>query len=282
MNDFKQAKEAYDAVPIPAELADRVRAGIRQGRKARERARLLRRAKRFALSAAACFAVLLAGLNLSPGFSAAAAEAPVLGGLFRVLTVRSFTDADGDRTVTVEQPAVEDESAFAAAVNAEIQKRVEEKTAEGERLVAEYKEAFFATGGTQEDWERHENAVSVTYAVKSRTDSTVSFVVDSSVSIASAYHEQFFYNLDLAAGKELTLADVLGEDWVAVANDAITAQMAAAEDPSVYFGPDMGGFVTVDETTPFYLNGAGDPVVVFPRGSVAVGAMGDVEFEIVK
>ena len=37
MNEFKNAKEAYDNTPIPAELSERVQAGVREG-KARYRA----------------------------------------------------------------------------------------------------------------------------------------------------------------------------------------------------------------------------------------------------
>ena len=180
----------------------------------------------------------------------------------------------------MEQPAIQGGGAFAQQVNEEIQKRVDAKTAESERLVAEYKEAFLATGGTQEEWEQHNIAVSVKYDVKSQTDTTVSFLVESDVSFTGAYWERTYYNLDLAAGEELTLADVLGEDWVTVCNDSIRAQMAAAEDPSVYFDESMGGFSSVDEATDFYINQAGNPVVVFPPYTVAPGAMGYVEFEI--
>ena len=41
MKEFKEARENYEAIPIPEELDQRVRAGIRQGRKNR-RSRLLR------------------------------------------------------------------------------------------------------------------------------------------------------------------------------------------------------------------------------------------------
>ncbi|WP_455581092.1 DUF3298 domain-containing protein [Dysosmobacter sp.] len=218
-------------------------------------------------------------MHRSAAAAAAAADLPVLGLLFQVLTVRDFTDKDDDRTLNVEQPTVEG-GALAQRVNQEIQDRVDAKIAQGEQLVAEYKAAFFATGGTQEDWEQHENTVSVTYEIKSQKGTMVSFAVNSSVSIASAYEEQVFYNLDLANGREITLADLLGSGWVAVCNDAIRAQMAAAEDPAVYFDKSMGGFATVDETTGFYVNQDGDPVVVFPRAAVAVGAMGSVEFVI--
>ncbi len=276
MNDFKRAKEEYESTPIPAELETRVRAGIRQGKSNR-----VRRVWGKGLgTVAACFVVMFGVLNLSPTVAAAAADIPVLGGLFQVLTVRSFTDVNPDRTLEVEQPAIQGGGAFAQQVNEEIRKRVDAKTAEAEQLVAEYKEAFLATGGTQEEWEQHNIAVSVTYDIKSQTETAVSFLVESDVSFTGAYWERTYYNLDLAAEKELTLADVLGEDWVTICNDSIKEQMAAAEDPSVYFAAEQGGFTTVDETTQFYLDEAGDPVVVFPPYTVATGAMGYVEFTI--
>ena len=276
MKEFKEARERYEATPIPEELDQRVRAGIRQGR-SHYRSRRLRRSLG---AAAACFVVVFGALNLSPTVAAAAADLPVLGGIFRVLTVRDFTDVNSDRTVKVEQPAVSG-SDYADKISAQIQAKVVEKIAEGEQIVADYKEAYFATGGTQEEWEKHDNQVTVTYDIKSQTDTTVSFVVSSAVSIANAYQEQTYYNLDLASERELTLRDLLGEDWVAVCNDAIRAQMAAAEDPTVYFEESAGGFATVDETTSFYINESGNPVVVFPPYTVAIGAMGSVEFEIV-
>ena len=278
MNEFKEAKQAYDNVPVPAELDQRVRAGIRQGKARRARQAWGKRLG----TVAACFVVVVGALNVSPTMASAAADIPVLGGLFRVLTVRSFTDENSDRTLEVEQPAVEGGDALAQRVNREIQAIVDEKTAEGEQLIAEYKDAYFATGGTQEEWERHDNTVSVTYDIKSQTDTTVSFVVNSSVSIANAYQEQFYYNLDLAADKELTLADLLGEDWVTICNDSIRAQMAASENADMFFTEDQGGFTTVDEMTNFYIDQSGDPVVVFPKYTVAPGAMGEVEFTVSK
>ena len=277
MKEFENARMEYEETPVPEELNDRVQAGIRQGKANRVR----RIWKRRLGTVAACFVVVVGALNLSPTVAAAAADVPVLGGLFQVLTVRSFTNENEDRTVTVEQPGVTG-SDFAAQIDAEIQERVDAKIAEGEQVIAEYKDAFFATGGTQEDWEQHDNKVSVTYEIKSQTDTTVSFVVDSTVSIANAYQERTYYNLDLAENKELTLEDVLGADWVNICNESIKAQMAAAEEPSVYFEESMGGFSTVDETTGFYINEAGNPVVVFPPYTVAIGAMGYVEFEISK
>lgn len=281
MNEFRTAKEAYDQTPIPQELNERVQAGIRQGSEAYRSAHRRVALRRTLTTAAACFVVVVGTLNLSPAVAAAAADVPVLGGLFQILTVRSYEDTNDDRTVEVEQPGLEG-GALAQQVSQEIQERVDAKIAEGEKIVADYKEAFLATGGTEEQWAEKDNTVSVTYDIKSQTDTTVSFVVDSYVSIASAYQEQVYYNLDLAANREITLADLLGENWVEICNESIRTQMAESEDPSVFFSEDMGGFTTVDETTSFYINEAGNPVVVFPKYTVAIGAMGNVEFEIAK
>lgn len=281
MNEFRTAKEAYDQTPIPQELNERVQAGIRQGSEAYRSAHRRVALRRTLTTAAACFVVVVGTLNLSPTVAAAAADVPVLGGLFQILTVRSYEDTNDDRTVEVEQPGLEG-GALAQQVSQEIQERVDAKIAEGEKIIADYKEAFLATGGTEEQWAEKDNTVSVTYDIKSQTDTTVSFVVDSYVSIASAYQEQVYYNLDLAANREITLADLLGENWVEICNESIRTQMAESEDPSVFFSEDMGGFTTVDETTSFYINEAGNPVVVFPKYTVAIGAMGNVEFEIAK
>jgi len=273
MNEFREAQMQYENTPIPMELEDCVRKGISQGR-ASYRRKIL---KKWFSTAAACFALLMAALNLSAPVAAAAAEIPIMGGLFEVLTIRNFSDVNDDRAVEVNQPAIIGNS-FAERINQEIQLRVDAKIKEGEDVVARTKEAFLATGGTEEQWRKRDTTVSVDYEIKSQTDTTVSFVIDSYVSVASAYHEQFYYNLDLSAEKELTLADVLGEHWVEICNESIRRQMAGSADPSVYFDESMGGFATVDEDTSFYIDADGNAVVVFPRGAVAIGAMGIVEF----
>lgn len=271
------AKAEYEAVPIPPELNAAVRQGIREGGAARRRARRVRTLG----AVAACFVLVFAGLNLSPAIASAAADLPVVGGFFEVLTVRNYVDADEDRTVSVAQPGLSGPD-FAEKINDEIQARVDEKIAEGEARIAGEREAFFATGGTEEDWAKRNNEVRVDYDVRYQSDSRVSFTVNTYVAASTAMQEQFFYNLDVSLDRELTLKDLLGDDWKRVCDNSIRDQMAAAEDPTVFFSEEQGGFAGVDEGTDFYINAAGNPVVVFPKYAVAIGAMGPVEFEIIK
>ena len=106
MNEFKDAKNEYENTPIPEELNDRVQAGIRQGKAARAR----RKWRQGLTAAAACFAVAVGALNLSPTVAAAAADVPVLGGLFQVLTVRSYDTEKDQIHYQVEVPEVEADS----------------------------------------------------------------------------------------------------------------------------------------------------------------------------
>ena len=278
MDEFREAKEAYEATPIPEELSGRVWAGICQGR-------VNRRVLRTAGSLAACFVLLIGGLNLFPGFASAAAEIPVLGGLFQVLTVRDY-DAVQDQInyhVSVPEIQTEGDDALAQKVNAEIQERVDAHLEETKQLWEEYREAYLATGGTQEEWDQRQMDVIVDYEIKSQTDTTVSFVVNLFQGSFNAYNKLYFYNLNLAEDRDITLADLLGEDWVEICNRAIQKQIDASVDENgftYFFPPDKGGFTTVDEDTDFYIDVDGVPVVVFPQYEIAAGAAGAVEFRI--
>lgn len=281
MKDFNKAKQEYLDTPVPEELAEHVEAGIRQGRKNYRKNH--RRVWRSVGSVAACFAVLVGALNLSPTVAAAAADVPVLGGLFQVLTVRSYETVKDGIDYNVAVPEVEAGGELAKRVNAEIQERVDAHLAQAQQDWEDYKDAFFATGGTQEEWGDREMNVIVDYEIKSQTDNTVSFVVDFGEGWVSAQQQRFCYNLDLENDRDITLADLLGEDWVNICNRSIQSQIDESRDEdgfSYFFPPEQGGFTTVDETTAFYINADGVPVVVFPEYSIAAGAAGIPEFAI--
>ena len=279
MKEFEKLKSEYENTPIPEELNDRVQAGIRQGRQQRGR----RVWKRSLGSVAACFVVLVGVLNLSSTVALAAADVPVLGGLFQILTVRNYeTEQDGiDYSVNV--PGVESDADLAERVNAEIQERVDALTAKAQQDWEDYKAAFLATGGTEEELGDREMDVIVDYDIKSQTDTTVSFTVDFAEGWVASMQERYCYNLNLAEDRDITLADVLGEDWVNLCNTAVENYIAAntdADGGSLFFTPEQGGFTTVDAATSFYIGEDGAPVLVFPEYSIAAGAMGIVEIPV--
>ena len=105
-----------------------------------------------------------------------------------------------------------------------------------------------------------------------------------------AMEVRYYCKIDEAQDRERTLEDLLGEDYVNIANESIRRQMnerAAADENLVYWGvteteSSIDGFVTVDENTDFYINEKGNPIVCFAEYEVGPGFMGIQEFEIEK
>ena len=276
MNEFKQARDEYESTPIPEELEQRVQAGIRQGRSA---GRAKRHGFRWGIGVAAACVVMIGGLNVSPTFAAAAADVPVLGGLFQVLTVRNYETVKDGIDYDVSVPEVEAGGALTEAVNAQIQERVDAHLAQAQADWDAYKEAFLATGGTEEELGDREMDVIIDYEIKAQTDTTVSFVVDFAEGWVASMQQRYCYNLDIAADKDITLADVLGEDWVNICNAAVQTYIDQ-DTTGLFFSADEGGFTTVDEATSFYLNEDGSVTLVFPEYTIAAGAAGTVEIPV--
>ena len=186
MNELKKARAEYEAVPVPEELANIVQASIQQGKKNYWQKRL----KQGFAVAAACLALTFGVLNLSPTAAAIAADIPILSGLFQILTVRDFQKQEDGIDYQVSVPEVKAEGALAQQVNAAIQEQVDAHLARAVQDWQDYREAFFATGGTEEEWADREMNVVVDYEIKSQTDTSVSFVVSLAEGWVAAHEER--------------------------------------------------------------------------------------------
>ena len=282
MNEkFQAARDRYHSVDIPPELDFAVSSALREGERRRRRARWQGRAL---ASLAACCASFVLLVNASPAFASAVYQVPVLGDLARVVTVTEYSIADEERLIDVRLPAVEDtgNTDLEQRINTEIQTRIEAVLAEAQARAAETKAAFVATGGDPDEF--MPVIIDVDYEVKCRNDQYLSFVIFKTETKASAYTEFFCYNIDLETGTDLTLQDMLGPDYKEIANQVIREEIARrSQDPdSVYFDGTDGiqGFQSVTADQPFYINEAGNPVVVFEKYEIAPGYMGQQEFEI--
>lgn len=179
-----------------------------------------------------------------------------------------------------------------ADVNAEILRIVETYEADVRQRFEEYKEAFFATGGTEEEWDGRTCDVNVEYTVTYQENSRLSLILTTTESWVAAYAQSYYYNLDLQTGETLTLRDLLGENWMELCNERIVAEIErriAEEEDAVYwgYGPEADddlmaaeGFRSVSEQTNFYINESGNVVVCFDKYEIAPGYMGMQEFEI--
>lgn len=301
------SKQIYTQTPIPTQLTERMhqtlqthalqnqkpnRAETEQSKDKQEKTRLEKRKvigmkqwnwkKTTGIVAACAVLAFTAGLNLSPTFAEDMQNNTVIGGISKVLTFRSYDFEDGDKQISADIPQVETEgNGYTKDINEEILRIVADYETQANADIAAYKDAFLATGGTEEEFEAKNIQVDVDYEVKSENDSYLSLVLTAYENWSNAYTVQYFYNINLKDDTEITLKDLLGEDYIQIANEQIQAQIAA-DDSGLYFDQEMGGFTTITDDTNFYINAAGNPVIVFAQYEIAAGAAGSPEFEIVR
>lgn len=328
MNKIDDATDVYNKIEIPKELDALVKKTIQEHSEkeiGKETETVIHRfpiCKAAAYAAAAAVICFTVALNTSEAFAKGAGSVPFIGGIAKVLTVRSYEAKEDDKNISVQVPAIEvsgteemqtentdageeqtaqqnklqllEAQKFTGDINAEIEKIVDDYVADAKQRYDDYKEAFFATGGTQEEWDGRDMDIDVDYEIKYQQGSVLSFILTTTEAWCAVYGEQYYYNLDLAQSKKLTLQDVLGDDYVQIANQAIIEQIhqrIAEEKDYVYWGfmedelddiDGMEGFQSVDEETLFYMNEKGNPVVCFPKYEISPGFMGVQEFEIVQ
>ena len=169
-----------------------------------------------------------------------------------VETVRTYEGDEGDMTLRINVPQVVGKEGYVAEINDKILDLTTDYEARADWEVAQYKDAFLATGGTEKEFADKDIQVYVDYDVKSETKDQVSFVLKAYNNMVSADYIYECFNVDLK------------------------------DNSGLYFDEEMGGFTTITPETKFYINEAGNPVIVFQKYEIAAGAAGMPEFEIVK
>lgn len=292
MGRLENMKERYDAVVIPAELNDRIQQEITRSRrqqaekKAASRRHTFRKMSRGMAAAAAAAGILFTtALNTSPVFAKEAAQLPVIGGVARILTFRSYETEKDDIAVSVEIPTIEmiaaDTGITVDGINQEILERCEQYARDALLRAEEYRTAFLETGGTPDEWAEHNIKITVGYEIRQQSNDYLSFVVRGTENWTNAYSESKYYNLDLNTGRPVTLQDLLGSDYVELADKSIWEQIARRQNAGeVFFTAEEGGFTGISEYVRFYINRDNRPVIVFEKYEIAPGSSGEVEFEI--
>ena len=296
MRQIEDARKKYEEIPIPQELSGRVRAAIVRSEEKRKSqgqkipvAGIYRRNRIWGVcagTAAALVLVFTTALNTNTAFADMAAGLPVIGAAARILTFRSYEKDEGDWKISVEIPSVEmiakDTNGLDAALNQEIYDLCSRYAEEAAERAREYKKAFMETGGTEEEWEAHDIKIHVGYEIKAQTERYLSFAVQETENWSAAGSETRYYNIDLKDYKMVTLADVLGRDYVRIANESILRQMEdrKKKDGIAFWSGSEGGFTGITDKTAFYMNENGNPVIVFDKYEIAPGAYGKLEFEI--
>lgn len=243
-------------------------------------ARSRRMLTRLSASAAAVVLVFSLGVNLSPAFADAVRDVPVLGSIAEVVTLKNYFEQKDNVSYSVRQPAVADDQGQVQddVVNQQIQQAIDTYLADAQQRIEEYKEAYLATGGTEEEFLSRNIQVQVDYQVFSQTEDTLSFALYMDENWVNSYGIVKYYNLDLQTGQPLTLQDLLGDNWQSMVNEEIAAQIQQQKQEGVPYLIDESTFSGVTDQTKFYINDQHQIVIVFDKYEIAPGSIGRPEF----
>ncbi|KYH31776.1 anti-sigma-V factor RsiV [Clostridium tepidiprofundi DSM 19306] len=283
-NKIKELVKKYKSVEIPSELNNIVKETIEMASVERNKKRSNRKkVGAVAATVAISTGMLFAGVNLNKTFAQNVGSVPVIGKIAKLFTFRDYKIHTDTLNGEIKIPAIDElkDDNLKKKINDEINKKVQEKIKEAKENAEDYKKAFLETGGKEEDF--HPVSVKVGYDLKCSNENILSFTVYEYQTIASAYSEIYYYNIDLKNNKMITLKDMLGEDYKDICNKSIRKQIEERKKnpDNSFFDGDMG-FNGIKDDQKFYINKDGKVVIVFDKYEIAPGYMGVQEFIIDK
>lgn len=266
-------KEEYDQIPVPQEARDRIEAGIMRARLEKKRSDRMKNMKRTGVTAAALVLTFGIAVNASPVVAQAMDGIPVIGSIARVVTIRNYNEStDNGMMADISVPQIDGN----VAANAEMDAYAKE-------LIARYEKEVVAQLGQEEG----HYALESSYEVVSDNDKYVSIRINTVETMASGAEFVKIFTVDKATGETVSLKDYLNspEKLEAVSQnikDQMAAQMAEDEGKVYFTEGEVGGLTGLTGDENFYLNEAGELVIVFGEYEVAPGYMGTVSFTIPK
>lgn len=282
---FHKVKNFYESVKVPEELDDT----IKNATKSKKHRFYLNHVLSLACTFCLAFIVLV---NVNPAFADASYDIPIIGQLAKIVTIKEYSEANDAHLIHVRIPAIENtgNSDLEKIINNEIETKINLLVEDAKLRAREFKD--MVDKGNFIDSTYYPMELEVNYEIKYKDENTLSFIIYKYESGYSFFQEKLFYNIDLKTGKEITLEDILGENYQEIASNQINEQIEyikKTDEKAAFF--DEGdnpilehgaAFNEIDANQSYYLNDKKNPVIVFPKYSIAPGYMGELEFEILK
>ncbi|MFJ7666726.1 DUF3298 domain-containing protein [Lysinibacillus sp. NPDC097195] len=231
-------------------------------------------------------------VNLSSTFAVAVSKVPVLGAVVKVITIDEYMEKTDSIDALIKIPHFTDigNLSLENRINSMIKEKIESLAEKAKQDSAEFKKNYLGEGEAASDSKEYTpSTYTFDYEVKSSNAQILSFIInETETTNGLTFDTKYFYNIDLTTGKELTLVDLLGEDYEKIIDPEIERQVkerAKADEnlwwyyQEYYASKGTGG---IDEFTSknFYINAKGNPVIFFYEYYIAPPYAGPQEFEI--
>lgn len=261
----------FENINVPEDTRDILIASMDR---AAARKRKLKR-RRAVSCIAVALAVVIAVPNLSPTAAKAMESVPVLGNLFRIITVNDYHDNSGRYTADVDIPYISASDEISQREADKINRRINETC---EAYIAQYEQTKEELAG-----EGYEDLY-IKGEIVSDSDDYFTLKLILYQGAGSGYEQNDYYTIDKKTGGRVMLSDILPAGYKETINKEIIRQMnrQMKEDDSIsyFIGDEWDGFTTISDDQDFYLDENGDIVICFDEYEVAPGYMGCVSFTV--
>lgn len=319
-DEWQQLIDEYREIQVPQSARDRIQDAILRGKKhaaKRRRAAYIRAA---VSGAAAVVLILVLLLNLNAHMADRMGRVPVVGGFFRMVTLRGYSgantesaadengapmalDAETDGELIAEDDAVCQDADMFLTAGRSLGEPTEEDgimalsddlgvPVEGngmdaggytERLVERFEEENARDGGHLE---------LMGYEVVTDSDEWFTLIIYANERGGTEYHElRRYYNIDKQRDMVMTLGELYnGKDYVTIISDEILSQMEAgntqssAEETAAQETEkaerEIVVFTQIDENQNYYINEDGNLVIVLDQSQTNTDEDGHSEYVI--
>ncbi len=288
--NFKVLQKIYQSVKIPKELPYEVNKAIKKTKKKRL-SLATRTTIKVCTTLVTCFIIFMVMVNVNPNFVAAVENIPVLSHLVKWLQIREIHEKTEVDVIDAQIPNLINtgNTDLEKTINQKINEKIQELIEIARNDAYEFKEMLESYDPNYKFEPIHLN---IFYEIKSTKNGILSFIITQEQTDnmhANVHVQKLMYNIDINHNKELSLQDLLGENYEQIINTQIKEKIAQIEENGTgdFFEPqdfpylEHGGwFEGITENQKFYINENGNVVIVFDKYEIAPGYMGMPEFEI--
>ncbi|MBO5373377.1 MAG: DUF3298 domain-containing protein [Lachnospiraceae bacterium] len=293
---FNKIIHTYKETPIPENTKEVVENAILHAKKSKARVNRRRYIQNVGLAMAAALALVILP-NTSATIAHAMEQLPLVGGFFKVVTIREYTYEDEKHQANVEIPQV---AVMEAETETTEMKCIETGKGKSDMVetpavqavnksIEEYTDQMLADFEASMEMEGY-HELDITYETVTDTDTWFTLCINAVDIQASGYQTRRFYHIDKTTGTMARLEDLFkeGADYIECISKEILSQMQMQmeKEEGIYFidteDKTVEAFTKIKADENFYFNEAGELVIVFNEYEVAPGYMGCPEFVIPK
>ncbi len=280
MKKIKESKMIYESIKIPEKLEYKVNNALRINK---NKSRFyINRVVTVCSSVCLLFILLL---NVNPSFANTVNDIPVIGKITSIFTIREYFKEDDSEIINVKEPAIiTNNKDVEEKINNIIANKIKELEKESELSVDEIKKEINYKDRRGSIYPKVN--VRIDYEIKYNQNNILSFVLIKEEGINTTSKDLYTYNFNLESGNEITLEELLGNNYEDTINKEIRNQIAEREEKDknqLFFNENDNidnYFKGISKDQNFYINENKNPVVVFNKYEIAPGYMGIQEFEI--